>query len=64
MIALVLEIGPRLGIVVVLMVAIVTVGGYLGAWGGERWRSPFGFDATNPSDDERLTPTRTPSDAQ
>jgi hypothetical protein len=61
MIALVLEIGPRLGLVVVLVVAIVTVGGYYGAWGAGRPPDPFSFGTR---DNERVVPTKAPPDAQ
>ncbi len=43
--AAVLEIGPRLGLIIVLSVLIITVGGYVGAWGGPRLRDPFSFQA-------------------
>jgi hypothetical protein len=51
MIAAALEIGPRLGAVIVLTVAIVTIGGYMGAWRGERRRSSFPFPADAPDDE-------------
>lgn len=51
MIAAVLEIGPRLGEVIVFAVAIVTVGGYMGAWRGDRRRSSFSFPADAPDDE-------------
>jgi hypothetical protein len=50
-IAAALEIGPRLGAVIVLTVVIVTIGGYMGAWRGERRRSSFSFPADGPDDE-------------
>jgi hypothetical protein len=57
MIAAVLEIGPRLGAVIVLTVAIVTIGGYMGAWRGERRRSSFPFPVDVPDDEGQATLT-------
>jgi hypothetical protein len=63
MIALVLEIGPRLGLVALLAVAIVTYGGYMGAWRGERRRSRYSFRPGD-RDDQAIAPTQPPSDGR
>jgi hypothetical protein len=58
--AAVLEIGPRLGLIIVLSVLIITVGGYVGAWGGPRLRDPFSFQAEEDKEQRQAISTDVP----
>jgi hypothetical protein len=56
--ATVLEIGPRLGLIIVLSVLIIT--GYVGAWGGPRLRGPFSFQAEEDKEQGQVVSTDLP----